>query len=70
MLAISLTDLNVVYAQDEELPPDDLLEWLGEGVKVEEEWVDPMDYENMQNVLGQQVDDSGEIEINNESTNQ
>lgn len=41
-----------LYAQDSEAPDMALLEFLGEGVKVEEEVVDPMTWQAIEDMTG------------------
>ena len=50
-----ITGLNV-YAQDSDAPDMALLEFIGEGVKVDNDIVDPMTWQAMQDMSGSKQD--------------
>ena len=52
-----LTGMNV-YAQDTAAPSMDLLEFIGEGVKVDNDVIDPMTWQAMQDMTGSDQDKS------------
>lgn len=55
VIMMLLTGLNI-YAQDSAAPDMSLLEFLGEGVKVDNEVVDPMTWQAMEDMTGSDQD--------------
>jgi hypothetical protein len=59
-MMIFLTGLNA-YAKDSASPPDmAMLEFIGEGVKVGHDVVDPISWQAMQNMTAKPQDDKGQ----------
>ena len=55
MIMMLLSGLNV-YAQDSQAPDMSLLEFLGEGVKVDNDVVDPLTWQAMEDMTGSDQD--------------
>lgn len=49
MFAISMSLNQLIYASQQEPPSLEFLEFLGEGVMVEEEYLDPLNYNEIDN---------------------
>lgn len=52
VILMVLANSQMIHAQQQELPDMELLEFLGEGVQVENEIVDPLDYRDIEKVTG------------------
>ena len=52
VMLVMLANTQMVYAQRQEQPDIELLEFLGEGVQLEKEIVDPLDYREIEKVTG------------------
>lgn len=52
VILMVLANSQMIHAQQQELPDMELLEFLGEGVQVKNEIVDPLDYRDIEKVTG------------------